>query len=103
MITTLTLRRVCLPITAPQIYKNRFFRETGGFYLDTPDLMYSDLDLDLVSSEEFIDELGILPTSYFSHFEKAIKLDEVGHGDWVVEAICQTLDDQAKPKFYVST
>lgn len=73
---------------------------SGGFYQVTPDKdSTSDLDLDLIDNITFTDSLG--NTAYadtYLSFEKVSQKSEVevAHGDWVVEAICQTLVDPSK-------
>ena len=70
----------------------------GGFYAVTPDNVgFSyDLDLDYRTSGSFTDIFGYeaFYDEYF-RFTRAEQNSEttVNHGDWVVEAICQTLDN----------
>ena len=73
---------------------------TGGFYLTSPDSDSTYLvDRDLISKGQFTDVLGNLAkTETYLEFSKLGQQSEVGvlHGDWVVEAICQTLIDPSK-------
>ena len=68
-----------------------------GFYKTTPDQDSTyKLDADLLKTEEFTDILGNKAfANTFLEFEKIGQQAEtqVLHGDWVVEAICKTLDD----------
>ena len=69
----------------------------GGFYLTTPDEDSNSLvDLDLVETQTFTDNLGNL--AYADTYLNFTKLgqdseENAAHGDWVVEAICQTLEN----------
>lgn len=71
----------------------------GGFYQVTPDSDTWDtanIDLDFLNSGSFIDSFGY--TAYYNSYLKLERLGQgsetsVNHGDWVVEAINQTLDN----------
>ena len=69
----------------------------GGFYQTTPDSDSNYLvDRDLISSGQFTDVLGNLAnTETYLEFNKIGQAagDKVLHGDWAVEAICQTLEN----------
>ena len=70
---------------------------TGGFYEISPGGYYYDytLDQDVKDSGEFIDSLGNL--AYYTDVWSVSRTNQTDetkplHGDWVVEAICQTLE-----------
>jgi hypothetical protein len=73
--------------------------QNGSFYLRTPDedgLDYADVDLDFKGSGSFTDYLG--NTAFYDEFYRFSRIEETAsqipnHGDWVVEAICQNLDN----------
>ena len=72
----------------------------GGFHETTPDAdSTSALDLDFVSTAPFVDPLGFnayadtyLRYTYSDQSDESLP----AHGDWVVEAINQTLDTPSK-------
>ena len=73
--------------------------QNGSFYLRTPDedgLDYADVDLDFKGSGSFTDYLG--NTAFYDEFYRFSRIEETAsqipnHGDWVVEALCQNLDN----------
>lgn len=73
----------------------------GGFYQVSPDADSWDtatVDLDFLNSGSFIDSFGY--TAFYDEFLRLTLLGQdsetfVNHGDWVVEAINQTLDNTA--------
>ena len=78
-----------------------------GFALVTPDAEgYSNsLDSDLINSGSYTDFYGYTGQYYqFYEFHRVDQTDESSpnHGDWVVEALHQTLDDPAEPNSYAS-
>jgi hypothetical protein len=70
----------------------------SGFYqvsLDADSWDNDTVDLDFLSSDSFVDSLGY--TAFYDEFHRLSRFGQnseatVNHGDWVIEAINQTLD-----------